>query len=264
MGTLHNQTAIVTGSTRGIGRAIALRFAQEGASIVVHGTDATRAESTREAIVAAGGRAAVCLGDVADDCFGERLATFAVEQFGCVDILVANAGAVGFASFLEMEPATMRRALDVHVTGAFLTAQAAARRMVEVGKGGRLLFVGSVSGIHAMLGYSAYCSAKSAVMSLTRVAAIELAPHRITANAICPGPVKNEMMDQLWGPERLKERALGIPAGRLAELDDVAALALFLASPEAGYVTGQNFFLDGGASAAGLYTHEVYKRAAQR
>lgn len=264
MGILTGKTAIVTGSTRGIGRAIAARFALEGAAIVIHGTDAGRATETVEAIRAAGGKAAFHLGDVASTNFGEELAEFCRENFGNADILVANAGAVGFASFLDMTAETMRRALDVHVTGAFLTAQAAARRMVAAEKGGRILFLGSVSGLQAMYGYSAYCSAKAAVMSLTRVAALELAPHQITVNAIAPGPVENEMMAELWGPERLRDRCLGIPAGRLAKPEEVADLALFLASPAGSYITGQCHVLDGGASAAGLYTHEVHKRASQR
>lgn len=261
-GTLSGTTAIITGSTRGIGRAIALLFAREGASVVVHGTDAARAAATVDEITRAGGHAAACLGDVADDTFGPKLAAFAIERFGSLDIFVANAGIVSFASFLEMPAETLRRFLDVHVTGAFTTSQAAARRMVEAGKGGRILYMGSISGINAMYGYAAYCSAKSAVMSLTRVAALELAPHRITVNALAPGPVQNEMLDQLWGPERLKERCRTIPAGRLAKPEDVAELALFLASPAASYITGQSIFLDGGATAAGHYTHEVFKRSA--
>jgi NAD(P)-dependent dehydrogenase (short-subunit alcohol dehydrogenase family) len=131
--------------------------------------------------------------------------------------------------------------------------------MVAAGRGGRIIYMSSISAMNAMYGYAAYCSAKSAVMALTRVAALELAPHKITANAIAPGPVQNEMMDQLWGPERLKERSRGIPLGRIAQPEDVAEMALFLASERADYVTGQAFFVDGGASAAGLYTHEVFK-----
>lgn len=240
---------------------MALRFAAEGANVVVHGTDAARARSTEQAISDAGGQAGVCLGDVADDSFGERLASYALERFGSLDIFVANAGMAAFEPFLELSAAKFRRFLDVHVTGAFTTSQAAARRMVEAGGGGRILHMASVSGIHAMFGYAAYCAAKSAVMALTRVSALELAVYGITVNAIAPGPVQNEMMDQLWGPERLRERCRTIPAGRLAQPDEVAELALFLASPRASYITGQTLFLDGGATAAGLYTHEVFKRS---
>jgi glucose 1-dehydrogenase len=241
---------------------MALRFAAEGANVVVHGTDATRAQGTAQAIAEAGGQAGVCLGDVADDTFGEDLAAYAVERFGSVDIFVANAGMVSFEPFLEMSAAKFRRFLDVHVIGAFTTSQAAARRMVEAGNGGRILHMASVSAVHAMFGYAAFSAAKSAVMALTRISALELAVYGITVNAIAPGPVQNEMMDQLWGQERLRERCRAIPAGRLAQPDEVADLAVFLASPCASYITGQTVFLDGGATAAGLYTHEVFKRSA--
>jgi NAD(P)-dependent dehydrogenase (short-subunit alcohol dehydrogenase family) len=199
---------------------------------------------------------------VADDSFAEVLAEYAVNRFGSLDVFVANAGMAAFEPFLEMNASTFRRFLDVHVMGAFCTSQAAARRMVEAGNGGRILHMASVAGVHAMFGYAAYCAAKSAVTALTRVSALELAVYGITVNAIAPGPVQNEMMNQLWGPERLRERCRAIPAGRLAQPEEVAALAAFLASSEAAYITGQTLFLDGGATAAGLYTHEVFKRSA--
>jgi NAD(P)-dependent dehydrogenase (short-subunit alcohol dehydrogenase family) len=257
---LAGKTAVVTGSSRGIGRAIALRFAREGAAVVVHGTDGGRCAAVAAEIVAAGGRAAAFPGDVTEPSVAGDLAGFAVERFGSLDIFVANAGILGFSPFLEMEADAFRRFLDVHVTGAFVTSQAAARCMVSAGKGGRILYMSSVSAVHGMYGYAAYCSAKSAVMSLTRVAAMELAEHHIGVNAVAPGPVQNEAMNELWGPERLKERSNAIPAGRIAQPEDVAEVALFLCSPGAEYVTGQTIFIDGGATAAGLYTHEVFKR----
>ena len=261
LGTLLGKTAVITGSTRGIGRAMALRFAAEGANVVVHGTHSGRAEAAAQAITAGGGQAGVCLGDVADDKFGEELAAYAVERFGSIDIFVANAGMVSFEPFLEMSALKFRRFLDVHLTGAFTTSQAAARRMVEAGSGGRILHMASVAGLNAMYGYAAYCAAKNAVMALTRVSALELAVYGITVNAIAPGPVQNEMMDQLWGPEQHRERCRTIPAGRLAQPDEVAELAVFLASPGSSYITGQTIIMDGGAMAAGLYTHEVFKRS---
>ncbi len=240
---------------------MALRFAAEGANVVVHGTDATRAQATAHAITESGGSAGVCLGDVAEDSFGEELAGYAMERFGSVDIFVASAGMVSFEPFLEMSAATFRRFQDVHVTGAFTTSQAAARRMVEAGNGGRIVYVASIGGLHAMFGCAAYSAAKNAVMALTRVAALELAVYGITVNAIAPGPVQNEMMDNLLGPERILERCRTIPAGRLAQPEEVAELAVFLASPGASYITGQTLILDGGSTAAGLYTHEVFKRS---
>ena len=260
--TFSGKTVVITGSTRGIGREMARQFAQAGASIVIHGTNSNRAAEVMEELTHSGTKAVACLGDVADPAFANELAECAMEHFGRLDIFIANAGMVSFEPFLEMTSDVFRRFMDVHVTGAFQTSQAAAKHMINGGSGGRILYMASVAGINGMFGYAAYCAAKSAVMSLARVAAIELAPHKITVNALAPGPVQNEMMDQLWGPEKLKERCLTIPSGRLAQPEEVAKLALFLASPDAAYITGQTMFLDGGATAAGLYTHEVFKRAA--
>jgi NAD(P)-dependent dehydrogenase (short-subunit alcohol dehydrogenase family) len=258
-GTLLGQTAIVTGSTRGIGRAIPTRFAAEGANVVVHGTNEARAAETLAEIKAAGGSAATCLGDVADEAFAPRLVDFAVQQFGGLDIFVANAGMSGFQPFLTMSHDMWRRFLDVHLSGSFYGGQAAAQRMVAQGRGGRLLNMSSVASAFALYGFTAYSTVKAALISLTRVEAVELAEHKITANALVPGPVWNEMMEELWGPERLAERCKTIPMGRLAQGEDVARLALYLASPAADYVTGQAFVVDGGAAAAGLYAHEVFK-----
>ena len=258
-GILQGKSAIITGSTRGIGRAIALAFAAEGANVVVHGTQEQRANETVREIQAAGGTCAACLGDVADESFAARLIQFAAERYQGVDILVSNAGMSGFEPFLTMAPATWRRFLDVHLSGAFYCGQAAAQRMVAQGRGGRILNMSSVAGAFALYGLGAYATVKGGLLSLTRAQAVELAEHKITANALVPGPVWNEMMESLWGPERLAERCRTIPLGRLAQGEDVAKMALFLASPAADYITGQSFVIDGGASAAGLYAHEVYK-----
>jgi len=261
-GLFAGRTAVITGSTRGIGRTIALQFAAAGANVVVHGTDRARAQAVARAVTEAGGCAGVCLGDVTDDGFGEDLAAYAVEQFGSIDIFVASAGVYSFEPFLEMSAAAFRRSLDVHATGAFSTSQAAARRMVEAGNGGRILYLSSIAATHAMFGYAAYAAAKSAVSALTRVAALELAVYGITVNAIAPGPVEDEVIGKLWGAERLRERGRTVPAGRLAQPDEVSGLALFLASPKAAYITGQTIFIDGGATAAGAFAHEVFKRSA--
>ncbi len=258
---LTGKTAIVTGSTRGIGREIALRFASAGANVVLHGTDANRAAQVTAAIASAGGRSALFLGDAGTNSFGDDLVGVAMEHFGGVDILVANAGMVDFEPFLETTGERFGRYLDVHVKGAYLSTQAAAKAMIAGARPGRILMMASISGVHAMYGYTPYCAAKAAVMSLARTAALELAPHGIHVNAIAPGPVRNEMMEHLWGPEKLAERCRTIPAGRLASAADVAEMAMFLVSPAADYITGQTLFLDGGAMAAGLYTHEVFKRS---
>jgi 3-oxoacyl-[acyl-carrier protein] reductase len=258
---LAGKTAIVTGSTRGIGRAIALRFAREGARVVVNGTNPERGEAVLAELTALGAEAQLCLGDVSSPGFARQMAEFAKGKFGSIDIFVSNAGPVSFEPFLTMSGDTWRRFLDIHVSGAFYCGQAAANLMVDGGRGGRIINMASVAGNFGLYGFTAYSTVKGALMSLTRVQAVELAEHGITANAIAPGPVWNEMMEGLWGPERLEERCKTIPMGRLARADEVASLAVFLASAEAAYITGQTYVLDGGASAAGLYAHEVFKRA---
>jgi NAD(P)-dependent dehydrogenase (short-subunit alcohol dehydrogenase family) len=258
-GVLQGKVAIVTGSSRGIGRAIAEAYAREGAQVVVHGTNEKLAAETVARIREAGGVGESQLGDVADPAFAPRVVAFAVEKFGGLDILVSNAGMSGLEPLLTMPHETWRRFLDVHVSGSFYIGQEAARRMVAQGRGGRILNTSSVASTFAVYGLAAYGTAKAALLALTRGQAVEWAEHKITANALVPGPVRTDMMDEVWGPVRMAERCNTIPMGRMAEAEEVAALAVFLASPAAGYITGQSYVIDGGASAAGLYAHEVHK-----
>jgi 3-oxoacyl-[acyl-carrier protein] reductase len=183
-----------------------------------------------------------------------------MEKLGRLDILVANAGAVKMEPFLEFDPQTWQRHLDVHLSGAFYCAQAAARAMAKAGSG-RILTVSTIAAGFGQFGFAAYSPVKAGVEALTRVMAVELARYNVTANCIAPGPVWNEMMEHLYGKERLEERCRTIPLRRLAQPQEVADLALFLASPEARYITGQVIRLDGGASAAGPYTMEVYRQS---
>lgn len=254
---LHQQVAVVTGSTKGLGREMALRFAAEGARVVVHGTDPARAEEVRQAC---GPDAAVFLGDIAEPAIASALMDFAVEHFGRLDVVVNNAGIVRMEPFLDFQADTWRRMIDIHLSGTFFCAQAAASRMALTG-GGRILNMSSIAGSFGQFGFAAYSSVKAGIEALTRVMAIELAGHHISVNCIAPGPVWNDMMEQLYGPERLAERWRTIPLQRMAEPSEVAELALYLLSPAGGYMTGQVLHLDGGASAAGCFTMEVYKRA---
>ncbi len=247
--------AVITGSTSGIGRAMALAFSSAGYRVTVHGQNAERASEVAAEIERNGGKCRTVLGDVADP-----------EVAGClvedgVDVFVANAGLVLMGDFLDYSLDDFRRSLDVNLTGAFLGCQAAARRMVAQGRGGRILTVSSVGGMMGQFGFSGYGTAKAAVLGLTRVMAVELARHQITVNALVPGPVMNDMLVGVYGEERLNLRKRTIPLGRLADPADVCNMALYLASPAAAYLTGQTFTIDGGASAAGLFTMEVFRRS---
>lgn len=260
MPQLSGKVALVTGSSSGIGRAVAIRYASEGARVMVHGTREEKAAAVVAEIRAAGGEAEYRLADVGEQAGCEALVQETVQRFGAVDILMNNAGQVALEPFLEFRAESWRRFLDVHVSGAFFCTQSAVRHMVERGAGGRVIMTASVAGFNGMFGFAGYGTVKGALISLMKVLAVELAQHKITVNAIAPGPVRNEMMMSLWGEERLKDRERTIPLGRMAEAEEVANVAAFLASEEAKYLTGQMLVVDGGATAAGCYTHEVWKR----
>jgi 3-oxoacyl-[acyl-carrier protein] reductase len=255
--SIDGQVAIITGSTKGLGRDMALRFAREGCRVVIHGTDAARAEEVR---AECGEHAAVFLGDISSQEVATSLVNFACDKFGRLDILVNNAGIVRMEPFLEFSAETWQRMLNIHMNGAFFCGQAAGRVMAKQGSG-RIINVSSIAAQFGQFGFAAYAPVKAAVEALTRVMAVELAQYGIAVNCIAPGPVWNDMMEHLYGTERLAERCRTIPMQRMAESSEVAALALYLVSDEAQYLTGQILHMDGGASAAGCFTMEVYKRA---
>ncbi|MBI5282673.1 MAG: glucose 1-dehydrogenase [Candidatus Solibacter usitatus] len=253
----EGKTAVITGSTSGLGREMAVRFAREGCRVVVHGTDAGRAEQVR---AECGEGAEVFLGDISQPEAAEALIAHAVEKTGRLDILVNNAGVVKMEPFLEFRAETWRLLLDVHLSGAFYCGQAAARVMAKQGSG-RIINVSTIAAGFGQYGFAAYGPVKAGVEALTRVMAVELAEHGIAVNCIAPGPVWNAMLENLYGAERLKERSKTIPMQRMGEAGEVAEMAMYLASAEAGYVTGQVLHIDGGASAAGCFTMEVYRRS---
>jgi NAD(P)-dependent dehydrogenase (short-subunit alcohol dehydrogenase family) len=262
--SLTGRTVVVTGSSGGIGKAMALRFAAAGANVVINGRDSVRCESAVAEITAAGASAAACPADIRTRDEAVRLADFAVTRFGRLDVLIANAGVVKMGAFLDYSEADWRESVDLNLSAVVYTCQAAARRMVEQGQGGRILTVASIGANMGQFGFTGYGTTKAGVIGLTRVMAVELAHHEITANCIVPGPVLNDMLVGVYGEEKLRERERTIPLGRLAAADEVAELALYLSSAEARYLTGQSFVLDGGASAAGCYTMEVFRRAESR
>lgn len=256
-GPLSGRTAVITGSTKGLGREMAVQFARAGCRVVVHGMDAGRAEEVR---LLCGEGAEVFLGDISRQQTARDLMQFAADRFGSLDILVSNAGVVKMEPFLEFRPETWHELIEVHLSGAFYCGQAAARHMAANG-GGRIIHISTIAAGFGQFGFAAYAPVKAGVEALTRVMAVELAQHKISVNCIAPGPVWNDMMEHLYGPERLAERQRTIPMQRMALPQEVAAAAMYLCSPEAAYMTGQVLHLDGGASAAGPFTMEVYKRA---
>jgi meso-butanediol dehydrogenase/(S,S)-butanediol dehydrogenase/diacetyl reductase len=255
-GKLTGKVAVVTGGARGIGRAIAQRLAQDGASIVVSDIDAAGGEAVVAEIVAAGGTAAAIGADVAQEDGPAQLVAQTVDRFGKLDVMVANAGIIQIKPIMELTAADWDRMFMVNVRGVFLCFQAAARQMIAQGQGGRLLATASIAAKRGSPFQAHYQASKSAVVGLVRSAAWEFGPHGITVNCYCPGIVDTDMW-QIVDRERgrllgkqpgqlLKEQAVLSPLGRIEVPDDVAPLASFLASEDSRFITGQAINVDGG------------------
>ncbi len=246
--TLENRVALVTGSTQGIGRGIAVRLAQAGADVVINGRDDDEdARESAERVRAEGRRACVLAADVADAEQCRWLIREAVAQMGRLDILVNNAGIQRHAPFLEASESDFDQVLGVNLRGPFFLSQAFARHVREVGHGGRII---NNSSVHEELphpNFSSYCASKGGLKMLMRNLAVELAPLGITVNNIAPGaietPINSALMQQ---PEKLAGLLDNIPARRLGQPRDVAGGVAFLASPEADYITGATLVIDGG------------------
>jgi NAD(P)-dependent dehydrogenase (short-subunit alcohol dehydrogenase family) len=242
-GPLDGQVALVTGGGTGIGAAVCLRLARDGAAVAVNGRSEDEVGEVVERIRSAGGRAAAVIGDVSDPDDAERVVREADASLGGLHVLVNNAGVQEETPFLELELDTWRTQLAVNLDGAFLMARAACRRMAERG-GGVVVNVTSVHEHQPRPGYAAYCSAKAGLGMLTKVIARELADRGIRAVAVAPGAIDTAMQgDQT--PQERAEQEEGIPAGRLGQPEEVADLVAFLASPAAGYVSGTTVVVDG-------------------
>jgi NAD(P)-dependent dehydrogenase (short-subunit alcohol dehydrogenase family) len=240
---LRGKVAAVTGATRGIGRAIALALAAEGADVLVHGRDAGAGRAVAAAIEGLGRRAAWHAADLGDTGAGAGVAAAARAAFGRLDVLVNNAGLFQRRPALELSEAEWDRILDVNLRGAFFCAQAAARAMRDQGGGGVIVNVASDAAWSGGINPCAhYAASKAGMVSFTRSLAKELAPFGIRVNAIAPGLITTDM----GGTAGATLPDLRIPLGREGTPEEVAAVVVFLASDEASYVTGANLNLSGG------------------
>lgn len=245
MGTLDGKRAIVTGASRGIGRAIALELARQGARVVVnYNASATAAEEVVSRIVAAGGEALAVGADVSAAAGAGRLVEACLEGLGGLDILVNNAGITRDTLLMRMSEDDWDAVLDTNLKGAFHCLKAAQRPMLRQ-RSGRIISIGSVSGLVGNAGQANYSAAKAGLVGLTKAVAREVGSRGITCNLVAPGFVETDMTAKL--PAEVLQTALAhIPLGRLGRPEDVAAVVAFLASDAAAYITGQVICVDGG------------------
>jgi len=247
-GRLEGKSALITGSRRGIGRAIAIEFAREGADVVINGVgSAAGAETVAAEVRAFGVRAAVAMGDVSRAADVQRMVDATVADFGGIDILVNNAGVESIVPFLELTEAEWERVTHINLKGEWLCAQAAAKAMVRQGRSGAIINIGSVQAGMALPGRTHYAPTKRGLEALTANAAAELAPHGIRVNCIHPGLIETDMTDWVMKDAQILPIVLDkIALHRAGQPIEVARVAVFLASDDASYVTGQTLYVDGG------------------
>ncbi|AUD14115.1 MULTISPECIES: 3-oxoacyl-[acyl-carrier-protein] reductase [unclassified Planococcus (in: firmicutes)] len=245
MSKLTGKTAIVTGASRGIGAAIARRFAEEGANIVVNYSGSQdKAEAVVAEIEQAGGKAIAVKANVADADAVKAMADAAMKEFGSIDILVNNAGITRDNLMMRMKEDEWDDVINTNLKGVFLCTKAVTRQMMKQ-RAGRIVNIASIVGVMGNAGQANYVAAKAGVIGLTKTTARELASRGITANAVAPGFITTDMTEKL-GDDVQSSMLAQIPLARFGAPEDVANAALFLASDEASYVTGQTLHLDGG------------------
>ena len=258
--SLKDRVAVITGAGSGIGRAIALAMADKGARIAAVDIDGTTAKETAELCAKAGARAVAVQADTSRAADVDRAVTEAVSSLGPLDVMVNNAGVLdGYFNVDEIDEALWRRVIDIDLTGVFLGCKRALREMLPRGRG-RIVNMASVAGLNGTGGGAAYVAAKHGVVGLTRQMAVVYSARGVTINAVCPGPILTGLRQhsqQILGPGTPDMTGRGIavneeqvravvPAGRRGSVEDIASAVCYLASDEAGYITGHTMVVDGG------------------
>lgn len=246
---LKDKVALITGASSGIGKAIATRFAAEGAHVAVNYRPGTAADTeAAEAEAASFATASIAVGaDVSKREDVERMMQEIVSKFGRLDIAINNAGVEIKKPFLEVTDAEWNKVISINLFGSYLVSQVAAQQMVRQGEGGKLIFISSVHEDIPFPEYTAYCASKGGVRMMMRNLAMELAQHRINVNNIAPGAIATPINQAVLNdPVAMKNAVSEIPWGRFGRPEEVASVAVFLASDEAEYVTGSTYYVDGG------------------
>ena len=238
--------AIVTGSSRGMGKATALKLASLGAEVVINGTKLETAKIVSDEIKSIGRESIAIQADVSNSKQVKTMFDSVIRKFGKIDILVNNAGIVTMGPFVEMEEKQWDKLISIDLKGVFLCSREAAKHMIKE-KYGRIVNIASVAGIMGFAGLAHYCSAKAAVINFTKEISMELAPHGINVNAVAPGAIDTDMTKDIKNNDQMvKAMITRIPIGRFGRPEEIAAAVVFLASDEASYVTGTTLVVDGG------------------
>jgi 2-deoxy-D-gluconate 3-dehydrogenase len=252
---LTGKGAIVTGAAMGIGQAIASRLAEAGAGVMITDINPEAASQTVEQIMARGGKARAIHADATSADDAKKAVEATVESFGRLDILVNNAGIYPISPILEISEEMWDRVLDINIKGVYFYSRAAAKEMIKAGQGGKIVNMASMEGLHPRVDLAPYVTSKGGVVMLTKALALELAPHNILVNAVAPGGIVTPgtwehgaaLMAMGRSLEEIGDAFMArLPMGRMGEPDDVAKVALFLASAAADYMTGSVLLVDGG------------------
>ncbi len=248
---LENKVVLITGASRGIGRATAIEAARQGADVALNTfRDETAAAEVVAEIEALGRRAIAVDGDVAEPESATALVAAAVQALGRVDVFVSNAGICPFHAFLGMPVETLRRTMEVNLHGAYYMVQAAANQMVKQGEGGAVVAISSISALVGGEMQTHYTPTKAGVHSLMQSCAVALGRHGIRCNSVLPGTIATDInKDDLADPQKRDYMEGRIPLGRLGRPEDIASVVAFLASDMAGYMSGAALLVDGGAFA---------------
>src|SRR5690554_6575099 len=247
---ISGKNSIITGGAMGIGFGIVRRVVQAGANVLVADIDRKVVEATADSLQGNPGKAVAMQIDVSQNDAGDKMVERCVDEFGSLDILLNNAGIFPSVPMLEMEPALFDKVIAVNLKGLAFASKASAARMIKQGKGGRIINIASIDSIHpSMVGLATYDASKGGVAMFTKNFALEVAPHNILVNAIAPGAITTEGTTNPTQKERIQamdEFLKMIPLGRAGEPDDIAKVAVFLASSAADYITGEMIVVDGG------------------